>query len=48
MSRISAIDAGFEASEYGKSKSVGDMLCSKPSHVDDAISVSGRKTEFTI
>jgi hypothetical protein len=48
MSRISAIDAGFEASEYGKCKSVGDMLCSEPGHVDDVISVSGRETKFTI
>jgi hypothetical protein len=46
MSRISAIDAGFEASEYGRS--VEDMLSSEPSHDDSATSVSGREREVTI
>lgn len=44
MSRISAIDAGFEPSEYGKS--VGDVLCSGPSHVDDITWIPARSTRM--
>ena len=44
MSRISAIDAGFEPSEYGKS--VGDVLCSGPSHVDDITWILARSTRM--
>jgi len=38
MSRISAIDAGFEASEYGRS--VRDMLCLEPRCSDTVTAVS--------
>lgn len=38
MSRISAIDAGFEASEYGRS--VRDMLCLEPRRSDTVTAVS--------